>query len=162
MSSVSVTTGSSPVLLATARVIIEAPSGRALAVRALLDQGSEVTLITKRLAQNLRLQRVKTATTISVVGCSNVGICRHVAFIKIIPRNRRGPTLSTLFILLALTNYNPRCSRSVHECSHLCNLQLADDDPSGSDPIDIILGADVYSRIILNGIRKGAAGQPIA
>ncbi|EFN60698.1 hypothetical protein EAG_05513, partial [Camponotus floridanus] len=45
---------------------------------------------------------------------------------------------------------------------HLKDLMLADDDPTGSSPIDIIIGADTYDHFIQRGIRKGPIGQPIA
>jgi len=62
----------------------------------------------------------------------------------------------------SLTNYSPRIAKFESAWKHLDNLNLADDDPMGSDSIDLLLGADLYSSIILNGVRKGAAGQPIA
>ncbi|XP_029660723.1 uncharacterized protein LOC115234107, partial [Formica exsecta] len=49
-----VTRKRSPVLLATAWVTVRSPSGRTAVVQALLDQGSEMTFISKSLAQTLR------------------------------------------------------------------------------------------------------------
>ena len=45
------------VLLATARVRVSRPDGSCRVVRALTDQGSEVSLLTEALAQQLRLSR---------------------------------------------------------------------------------------------------------
>lgn len=47
------------VLLATAWVRVGSPSGRSISVRALLDQGSEMTFITERLAQSLYAKRIR-------------------------------------------------------------------------------------------------------
>ncbi|XP_029678862.1 uncharacterized protein LOC115244965 [Formica exsecta] len=37
-----------------------------------------------------------------------------------------------------------------------------DADPMSLDPINLIIGADLYNDIILDGVRKGSVGQPIA
>ncbi|XP_024875114.1 uncharacterized protein LOC112456655 [Temnothorax curvispinosus] len=153
LSAVSITAVPTPVLLATARVNVGCPSGRTLSVRAILDQGSEVSFISERLAQILRVQLIRTRTSISAVGCVKVETCRHAANICITPRDRAEPTFSTLaFIIKSLTKYiSPRAKFDV-EWSHLTQLNLADDDPTGADPIDILIGADLYGSIIQNGI----------
>ncbi|XP_071579677.1 uncharacterized protein [Temnothorax nylanderi] len=51
---------------------------------------------------------------------------------------------------------------SIHFLLDLSDLPLADDDPTGSTPINMIIGADLYSRILLDGVRKGNSEQPIA
>jgi len=55
LSAISIGASPSPVLLATARVIVSSPAGRVQIVRALLDQESEVSFITESLAQMLQL-----------------------------------------------------------------------------------------------------------
>lgn len=163
MSSVAASARPAQVLLATARVIIESPSGRRQAVRALLDQGSEVTFITEGLAQNLRLPRSRTFTQISAVGGSSVGTCRHASRIKIFPRgNSRTWFSANAFILPSLTKYCPPATQVNQNWSHLNDLWLADDEIFGTERIDLLIGADVYSSIILSGVIKGSPGQPIA
>lgn len=46
--------------------------------------------------------------------------------------------------------------------SHLSDLNWADPDPTSSHPINIIIGTDLYNDLILDGVRKGESGQPIA
>lgn len=163
LSTVQMKASPSPVLLATARVIMQSPSGRAQSVRALLDQGSEVSIITENLAQSLRLRRVRTLTSISAVGCTKAGLCRYAANIQILARDRSGPTFSTLaFIMTSLTKYAPRRSSLSNQWSHLSELTFADDDPTGSGTIDLLIGADLYGSIILDEIRRGSVGQPVA
>ncbi|XP_077272766.1 uncharacterized protein LOC143903178 [Temnothorax americanus] len=153
----------SPVLLATARVEIRSPSGRTCVARALLDQGSEVTFITGRLAQVLKMRRIKMPISISAVGCVDAGTCRYAAQIKIHPIGRAHPGLTTMAsILNSLTNYSPAPISPHNSWSHLADLTLADPDPMNSDPINILIGADLYSKLILDGVRKGSSGQPIA
>ncbi|EZA60624.1 hypothetical protein X777_14434 [Ooceraea biroi] len=103
----------SQVLLATAWVTVGASSGRSFAVRALLDQGSEMTFISE-------------------------------------------------LIMPQLTSYAPRKVIDLHSLSHLANLSWADPDPGSAEPIDVIIGADLYGSVILDGIRRGGQGDPIA
>lgn len=65
LSSVTSAAMPTPVVLSTAKVIVRSPSGHALTVRALLDGGSELTFITERAAQILRLSRIRTHTSTS-------------------------------------------------------------------------------------------------
>lgn len=46
--------------------------------------------------------------------------------------------------------------------SHLAGLQLADPSFSKPNKIDMLLGADIYGHILLDGLRKGISGAPIA
>ncbi|XP_011690496.1 PREDICTED: uncharacterized protein LOC105451622 [Wasmannia auropunctata] len=152
-----------PVLLATARVTVSSSSGRSASIRALLDQGSEATFISENLAQLLRLRRKKMPVSITAVGCVNAGSCRYGT--QIIITSRHDPSsvfTTTALILTSLTTYAPRhCSRAA-AWPHIADLRLADDNPMSSEPIDLIIGADLYSNLILDGIRKGSPGQPIA
>lgn len=65
-------TGNKPsysrVLLATALIAICDSVGRSVKLRALLDQGSEMTFISERMAQCLKLKRVCCPISVSAVG----------------------------------------------------------------------------------------------
>jgi len=65
----------SPVLLATARVIARSPTGRSILVP-LLDQESEAIFVSERLAQTLRLKRLKTSVSVTAIECAEAGTCR--------------------------------------------------------------------------------------
>ncbi|XP_011881006.1 PREDICTED: uncharacterized protein LOC105569270, partial [Vollenhovia emeryi] len=163
MTSTTVAADPMPVLLATAEVTVRSRNRQTEAVRALIDQGSEVTFMSEKLAQLLRVTRTRTRTTISAVGGAFAGVCRHAASIIISPREKDKPEFRTLaFILPSLTKYAPRTETSVSNWSHLENIHLADSHPTGSRPIDIIIGADLYGDLIMSGVRKGPKGQPIA
>jgi len=162
LSSVTLTTAPTPVLLSTAKVTVQAPSGRSVTVRALLDGGSELTFITERIAQLLRLARIRTYTSTSGISCVDTGTCRTAALVHITPRDKPEPTFTTVaYIMKALTKYAPRNASSIREWKHISNLKLADDDPTGSTPIDLIIGSDLYSRVLVNA-HPGPIGQPSA
>ncbi|XP_024890929.1 uncharacterized protein LOC112466832 [Temnothorax curvispinosus] len=156
-----------PVLLATARVTVsfpsESPNGRARVVRALLDQGSEMTFITERLRQGLKLRRVSMPVSISAIGGVDAGICRYAAEIQISPLGQSSLAFKTIAsVMKSLTKYTPSPVTSPVQWSHVADLALADPDPTNSDSIDVIIGTDLYGDLLLDGIRKGSRGQPLA
>ncbi|XP_039309935.1 uncharacterized protein LOC120358750 [Solenopsis invicta] len=151
------------VLLATARVNVISPANRRLAVRALLDQGSEITFISERLTQTLRLRRFSMPLEISTVGGVNIGKSRYAAQIQVAPINGSASALATTAsILKSLTKYSPSQPRNHNEWTHLAHLALADPIPFSAEPIDAIIGADLYSEMLLDKVIKGAPGQPAA
>lgn len=150
----------SQVLLATAWVTVRVPSGRSVVVRALLDQGSE-TFISEKLAQLMRAKRIRMLISVTAVGDIHVGTFRHATQICISLRNSLAPSLSTTALILdVLTSYIPKRNLDISSPSQYSDLPWADTDPTSPDPIDIIIGADLYSDLIIDGIRKGSIGQP--
>ena len=150
------------ILLATARVRVLAPNGRIITARALLDQGSVATLITETLAQCLRLAKVKQQIRVTSIGEMNAAV-RHSASIIITSTKGDGPAYSTsALILKSLTKYTPGRVSSTGQWTHLSDLTLADNEPMSHDAIDIIIGADLYGQLILEGVRKGSANEPVA
>ncbi|XP_036146380.1 uncharacterized protein LOC118646806 [Monomorium pharaonis] len=153
----------SQILLATAWVRIRTVSGRSVTVRALVDQGSEATFISENLAQLLRAKRIRMSVAISAVGGIDVGTVRHATSILISPRDSDSPSLSTTALILSsLTSYAPKRMSDLAAIRHLSGIKWADADPTSSDPINVIIGADVYGDLIQEGIRRGERGQPVA
>ncbi|EZA52916.1 hypothetical protein X777_07661 [Ooceraea biroi] len=151
------------VLLATAWVTVGASSSRSFVVRALLDQGSEITFISERLAQNLRSKQITMPVSVSAVGGVSAGTFNKAVMISVSPRDSTTPAFpATALIMPHLTSYAPRTMTDLRSFAHLAALPWADSDPGSAETIDLILGADLYSCVILNGIRKGGQGDPIA
>ncbi|XP_029160026.1 uncharacterized protein LOC114932018 [Nylanderia fulva] len=128
------------ILLATAWVAVHSATGTRDVVRALLDQGSVTTLISERLAQRLRLKRSRVSVSITGIGCA-ASVAKQAARIDISPATSRG--------ILA-------------ELEYLRSLNLADSDPTSSEPIDIIIGADLYGSVLRSGIRSRSSQEPVA
>ncbi|XP_071577544.1 uncharacterized protein [Temnothorax nylanderi] len=153
----------SQVLLATAWITVRVPSGRDAVVRALLDQGSEMTFVSENLAQLLHAKRIRMPISVTAVGGIHAGTFRHATQLFISPRETHVPSFATTALILGkLTDYTPKRQTDVSSLSHLINLPWADPDPTSPDPIQIIIGADLYNDLILDGVRKGGLGQPIA
>ena len=97
-----------PVLLATARVIIEASNGRRVHARAMLDQGSQATFISDSVVQLLRIPRKKLDVTVSGIGASVCDQIYHSVPIMIKSPKSCATTLSTqAFVLSKITAYVP-------------------------------------------------------
>jgi len=100
--------------------------------------------------------------SVSAVG-TQVGTVRHAAHIKISPVNSATPSFSTAALILpSLTSYSPKRISDSSALSHLSHLEWADPDPMSSDPVQILIGADLYNDLILDGVPKGKPGHPIA
>ncbi|XP_076291883.1 uncharacterized protein LOC143214555 [Lasioglossum baleicum] len=150
------------ILLATAWVIVTSVAGQDECVRALLDQGSSTTLMTESLAHRLRVPRRR--VSIAITGIGNRAInARHAATINIKSKRGTGSTLSTTALILpSLTRYVPGRSHQTVSWHNTRDLDLADENPTSSDPIDIIIGADLYGSILLDGLRAGSTYEPTA
>lgn len=158
----SVTHSGFAVLLATAWVKIYHPDGRSTTVRTLLDQGSEATLLSERAVQLLRLPRHNCSTRISGVGGINC-ISRYATRVGVGHRLSDKPIQFTNAVILpSLTQVQPGQTTRINEWRHLKGLPLADPDIAGVQSIDIILGSDLYSSFLRNGVRRGRRDMPIA
>ncbi|XP_076301820.1 uncharacterized protein LOC143219898 [Lasioglossum baleicum] len=154
---------SSAVLLATALVKLSVSSGRCVTVRALIDQGSETSFVTEAMVHILRAKRTRVNTSISAVGGVHAGSVRHAVHLQVAHRSRATPAMSTVALVLpALSTYAPKRIRDSRVLAHLADLEWADPDPSNRSAIHLILGADVYPSIVLDGVRKCRSGSPVA
>ncbi|XP_071579521.1 uncharacterized protein [Temnothorax nylanderi] len=152
-----------PVLLATARVLVSTNEGRALQIRALIDTGSEATFITERAVQALHSKRQKTKVRVTGLGgrCSTVSNYR--TFLTLSACGSEFYHVNTRALILpTLTSYKQMPKVDHKLIPHLRDLQLADADPSNQDRIDLLIGADIYGSILLEGLRKGSETEPVA
>jgi len=150
------------VLLATAQVKVLDSVGNYTKVRALIDPGSEISLVTERLVQQLRLTRRKSSIQIIGIGqLSNktkgiVNLHLKPHFTSDVEEIISAHILNKLTTLLPLTRVTER------SWPHLRGIELADPRFSVPGSIDIILGADIYGQIIQKGILRGPSNSPIA
>ncbi|KYM96585.1 hypothetical protein ALC62_12753 [Cyphomyrmex costatus] len=152
----------SRVLLATARIQVCSSSGRTDVIRALLDQGSVTSLISENLAQRLRLSRTRVAVSVTGIG-ETQSVARHAALISVSSKTGKGPSYSTTAIIMrSLTKYTPPKIAYQISLAHLSGLPWADPQPSSADPIEIIIGADLYGAVLLPGLCSGSSNQPTA
>ncbi|KAL6417082.1 hypothetical protein ACFW04_012997 [Cataglyphis niger] len=147
----------SAVLLATARVRVADRFGVLHSARALIDQGSEVSIIVESLAQRLQLARSPATTSIVGVGGQPASARGRVEF-TLTPL-RDGPLLQvSALVLKRLTTYHGGIRVSRKTWPHIDGIELADPDFFAADPVELLLGADVCAAIL----RRGGQRQPVA
>lgn len=150
------------VLLATAVVLVVSPRGESSKARVLIDQGSEVSLITERLVQRLRLHR--TTSTIPLVGIGQKSTTTN-GHTSITLNSLTEPDFDLTIkahILPKVTASLPTASIMRQSWNHMDGITLADPDFHKRGAIDMLLGADVYGHIIKEGLIKGPQGAPVA
>ena len=151
-------------LLMTCRILVDAPDGTSVEARALLDCASSASFISERLAQSLCLPRSSQNVRISgVAGLSHGSPSQSITNFSVSSRPPGKKISVTAIIVQRVT-----CDLPLHpvpfnaDWKHLTDLQLA--DPTFRQPgrIDILLGVDVFTQVLLQGRRIGSPGSPVA
>lgn len=151
----------SEVLLATAILKVQKYDGTYINMRALIDQGSQSSLITERAAQLLKLPRQKCNSVIFGVGTKENN-CKGIINIRCLSMVNDYTFDTEVSIMRNLINNLPNNSFPKPLWSHLENIQLADPQFYISRPVDLLLGADVFAGIILGGVIREDNILPIA
>jgi len=66
------------------------------------------------------------------------------------------------YIFKTLTTYAASTSRDIRSWPHLRGLELADPDPSSKEPINVLIGADLYGQLLVGPLKEGPFGSPTA
>lgn len=116
--------------------------------RVLIEQDSETTIITEKLVQRLRLPWAEYRPVLQKAA-SHWEWCRAQATLR---WQRQSFCLASRF----RNNFAAK-----HDWLHIKDLDLADPEFSAADPIDVLLGANVYANILSFGLRKGNRHEPV-
>ncbi|XP_073956541.1 uncharacterized protein [Choristoneura fumiferana] len=158
-------TSHSQVLLATALVKAQSKSGTGITIRCLLDQGSQASFITEPAVQLLGLKKISHRSTISVLGSDENANIASKSRVQVKIQSLHDPNFSigvNAFVLSKLTSILPDKRVVVELHSEFANLNLADPSFNIPNKIDMLLGADVYGQILMDGMIKGLSGTPTA
>lgn len=151
------------VLLATAHVLVRSQSQRTLKVRALLDQGSMRSFVTGAVVNALNIRTKPTNVSLVGIGKTFSGNVTSLASITIGAKTGLGPMFSTdALVLDSLTSYAPHMQSQSQLWPHVEGLSLADDHPANSEPVQILIGADLYGSLLLDGLVRGKSNEPVA
>jgi len=151
------------ILLATAQITIIAPNSNTTQIRALIDQGSEISLISERLAQRLRLIRTRSSIPLVGIGAQQSNKTKGIVTFTLKPHfDSTFESTISAHVFPKLTTTIPSFQIISPSWPHLDGLQLADPKFNVPGTIDLILGAEIYAGIIEEGIIKGQTGAPIA
>lgn len=150
-------------LLATATADILDSQGNRVTVRALCDSGSQITFITEHCMQQLKLKRQK--FDMNIAGAGDVpGPCtRGMAKLQMKSRHEIDFSLQVdAFVLAKITAELPSRRIKMNEWNHLRGLKLSDPNFGTPGNIDLLIGVDVWSSIIRDGLINGKANEPHA
>ncbi|XP_018307114.1 uncharacterized protein [Mycetomoellerius zeteki] len=154
---------SAHVVLATAWILITAPSQRTVKLRALLDQGSTHSFITRDVVNALQTRSYPVNTAVSGTGGGITSTVKGIVPITITPTQATVPVFSTdALVLDTITTYLPRFRHPLSTWPHLEGLVMADECPTSDIPIHAIIGADLYPYMLRDGIKRGRMGEPVA
>ena len=151
-------------MLMTCQVIVQGPNGSTARVRALLDSGSETSSITERLAQQLGLSQ-RRGPVITCIGKTTPPIRpRGQVNIHVTDVQQSGKVHSVqALVLTKITSNTPAYPVSEQRSwTHLTNLSLTDPDYGTPSSVDLLLGANMFSRLVHHGWRFGPSGTPSA
>lgn len=143
-------------VLATALIRVKMTTGYSELIRVLIDQGSMTSFISERAVRNLKLQRQKTNLNIHGIA-GTVEAAKGQVEIEIAPRYPSSFKIGVNAIVMSkLTTVLPsnNVNKATINTGALENLIFADPRYNMCGKIDMILGADVYSSIILGGLIK--------
>ncbi|UYV82916.1 hypothetical protein LAZ67_22001374 [Cordylochernes scorpioides] len=152
----------SHVLLATARIKIKNGLGKLCTCRALLDSGSQVTMITKGCCERLGLVQRKSDRMIIGVGNTPVQHSSSTVSVTFCPLNNSEEFSVEAVVTGVLTSEIPNFRLKDPNWPTLKSLKLADPEFYIQAPIDMILGADIYTELMLNGSISLGEGLPMA
>ncbi|XP_029171327.1 uncharacterized protein LOC114940743 [Nylanderia fulva] len=148
-------------LLAIACVLVADRAGTRHDVRVLIDPGSETLLIAESLAQRLRLPRTSSSVAIFGVDGIQSGVSRGQTAVTIFSRDGHFALAASPLVLPRLTVYGGIPEGEARSWPHLDDLDLADPEFHRQDPVELLLGADVYLDLAIpEGLRRGGPQEP--
>ncbi|XP_076684125.1 uncharacterized protein LOC143377089 [Andrena cerasifolii] len=156
-------TDGAPVLLATAIVGVRSSGGDLLTVRALLDQGAQVSLVSESVVQTLRLLRQPHVTNFIGALDGNLGASQSQVKLTLAPPAGTTPAAINIIahVVPKVSSYVPEWPPTTQR-KDFEGLNFADPDPSARRPIDLIVGANYFGALLLPGLRRGTPWALIA
>ena len=138
-------------LLMTCQVLVTGPTGKSMPVRALLDSGADVSVITTKAARNLCLKKLNTTVAVAAYGdVINEPSC-PTTHLTISSFYRKGWSAQVSAVITnKITGSLPRQETSaVRKLPSLQGLQLADPQFDSPVRIGLLLGADIMPDILM-------------
>ena len=142
------------VLLPTAIVSVLNSKNQLIPCRALLDSGSQLSFITQVLSGRLNLNITEKHLNLSGIGGQSNDVKAGLA--NIVLKSVSKEIRVSAYILKQLTTSVP--SKTLQHPKNLERFKLADPDYQYSQPVDMILGVDVFEEIIENERKELSAG----
>ncbi|XP_067639341.1 uncharacterized protein [Eurosta solidaginis] len=144
----------SSALLGTAMVHI-CHLGSTYVARALIDSAAEASFISERLRKLLKLPCSKTNAVISGLNqkvCNNSS--KSCSFVLGSPRDPNLLIEATAYVLPKITGNLPSTSINEEILEQIPKVTLADPNFLQSSPVDVLIGGDLYPKVMLDGVKR--------
>ncbi|XP_075977354.1 uncharacterized protein LOC142977361 [Anticarsia gemmatalis] len=142
------------ILLATAQIAVKASNGNTHLLRALIDQGSEASLVSARVVELLRLKKTCINGVVSGIGEESQIPIKHLVELAVSSRFDSNEVFRTkAYVMKTLSKRLPAQTITMN-WPQLQTIKLADPMYNTPSRIDILLGADVFSKIIDVGLMR--------
>lgn len=149
-------------LLGTVQVYATDLNGRRHVVRALIDSASQSNFLTSKCCAKLNLKCNKvTNTVVKGIGSASNPIKGAVSATLSSRLNDNFIAIDA-YVIDRITDNLPAVKIDVSCLSYLNCLPLADDSFASPSEIDILIGAPLFSEILLSGRAAGPPGTPTA
>ncbi|XP_024891843.1 uncharacterized protein LOC112467443, partial [Temnothorax curvispinosus] len=159
----SVAKSSSTVLLSTVQAEALDVHGNPFPVRMLLDSASQLNFISENCMQRGGFGRTKGRTVVLAVNDTKAAATRGSTSLVIQVQgngNTRVPIEAT--ILPRISAQLPSSQVEQRAWKHIEGLKLADPRYHRPGPIDILIGAEIFTSLLRDGRRVGKKGEPDA
>lgn len=139
-------------LLPTAMVFVRNSFGQQVSCRLMLDSGSQASLMTESCAQRLGLKRRKATVSVQGLGSVGAGVTRGIVSCQLTSIYDEKQYINIdAFILTNVTSQLPALTVPENEWSSLGHLKLADPTFHKPGRIDLLIGADAFFSVLLDG-----------
>ena len=149
-------------LLMTSQVTITGPTGKFLTVRALLDSGSTLSILSTRVMKYLKLK--DTGRTVSISGVSSRSTNRRHPLAKATLTSAYKPDWSKRITVAGMDEVTRKLplqeETHVRKLTHIKELDLADQHFDKPRKIDLLLGQNVWRHLFLPGMSRGTEKEP--
>ncbi|XP_046985874.1 uncharacterized protein LOC124555853 [Schistocerca americana] len=136
------------VLLATAVVNIKDSMGRQQVCRVLLDSASQLSFISKGMAEKLKLKRSKHSFPVKGINNAFAASVSYTCDVELSSRVNDFRVRTTCAVVDHVTSDLPASKIDTRSWSVPCNLPLADPEFNKPATVDLILGAEVFFDIV--------------
>ena len=152
-------------LMTTAQVLLTGPRGQSIQVRALIDSGASLSLLSHKVAQTLGLPLHPSNLQLSGVSglvSKPVKFFTSLTISPLLHRDKKIPC-SPAVVHQVTANIPGEKLQPVHDLPHLLGLHLADEQYNIPDKIDLLLGSDMAPSIMTKRtLKAGRDNEPMA
>lgn len=157
----STSVASQHVLIATAKILVKADQGRLVTARVVLDNGSQVSLVTSKFLRKINLQPYFKNVQISGVSGKS-SLCNQMIDLQIISRIDPNKCFTIQCTVMdKITCPLPQISLNYDKFDIPKTMILADPEFCVPSDVDMLLGSDVYYEVSEPGLLKLGDGLPV-